>query len=89
MRLALVLAAILLASPSSAQVQCTSGDIGAALLEGYGERLLFQGVTMGCVLLELYVSRDRGTWTTRSAGRRDELHSVFGRALGAWRPQRP
>ena len=65
MRLVLILAlaAILLASPSSAQSPCTLGDIGPALFQKYGEYLIFQGVATGGLLFEFYASPDRGTWT--------------------------
>ena len=63
MRFVLALTAILLASPSSAQVQCALGDVGAELLQSYGEHLIFQGVTKDGTLLEIYASRDRGTWS--------------------------
>ena len=64
MRFVLALAAILLASSSAAaQIACTSKDISAALLRDHGEHLIFQGAASGGLILEVYASQDRGTWT--------------------------
>ena len=83
MRFVLALAAILLATPISAQTQCMSEEVAAAFFWRHGEHLLFQGETENGLLLELHASPDRGTWTVVVWD--DELICV--RAFGSkWAP---
>ena len=64
MRFALALVLALLAAPATAApILCTRSDVAKDLLDRYGEHLMFQGVTNGNNLIELYASRDGGTWT--------------------------